>query len=137
MPQRFGRALAYALLIWITGFVWGTVVFMTPALKDVSSVSYVSRFPAISFPLLLLWPFLANMLARSYLKRTAGDTASEGLKLGLTFALVNFLLDLLVLVILFKNGFGFFAYLTIWLAYFILLIVPWLTGRSLAATTRG
>jgi hypothetical protein len=29
-----------------------------------------------------------------------------------------------------------FAYLTIWLAYFILLLVPWLTGRSLASTTR-
>jgi hypothetical protein len=135
MPERFGRAIAYALLIWITGFIWGTVVFMTPALKSFSAIPYVSRFPAISFPLLFLWPFLAYLLARSYLKRTSGDTASEGLKLGLTFALVNFLLDLLVLVILFKNGFGFFAYLTIWLAYFILLIVPWLTGRSLAATT--
>ena len=31
---------------------------------------------------------------------------------------------------------AFFAYLTIWLAYFILLIVPWLTGRSLASATR-
>jgi len=134
MPQRICRALVNALLIWITGFVWGTVVFMTPALNDVSSIPYVSRYPLISFPLLLLWPFLSYLLARSYLKRTSGDPAGEGLKLGLTFALVNFMLDLLVLVILFKNGFGFFAYLTIWLAYFILLIVPWLTGRSLAST---
>jgi hypothetical protein len=136
LPQRLGRALAYALLIWITGFVWGSVVFMTPALKGVSSIPYVSRFPAISFPLLLMWPFVAYLLARSYLKTTNGDKASEGLRLGLTFALVNFFLDLLVLVLLFKNGFGFFAHLTIWLAYFILLIVPWLTGRSLAFTTR-
>jgi hypothetical protein len=134
MPQRIGRALVNAFLIWIKRFVWGTVVFMTPALKDVSSIPYVSRYPLISFPLLLIWPFLSYLLARSYLKRTSGDTASEGLKLGLTFALVNFFLDLLVLVLLFKNGFGFFAYLTIWLAYFILLIVPWLTGRSLAST---
>ncbi len=27
--------------------------------------------------------------------------------------------------------------LTVWLAYFILLIVPWLPGRSLASTTGG
>ena len=136
MPEKLGRAVAYAVFIWITGFVWGSVVFMTPPLNAVSPIPNVSGHPAISFPLLVLWPFLTYLLARSYLKRTSGDKASEGLKLGLTFALVSFMLDLLVLVILFKNGFGFFAYLTIWLAYVVLLIVPWLTGRSLAATAR-
>ena len=54
MPERIGRALAYAVLIWLSGFVWGSVVFMTPA--------------------------------------------------------------------------------TVWLAYFILLTVPWFTGRSLTST---
>ena len=136
MPQRIGRALVYAGLIWITGFVWGSVVFMTPALKNVAAIAFVSRYPAISFPLLFAWPILTYLLVRSYLKKTSGDKAAEGLKLGFTFAFVNFLLDLLVLVMLFKNGFAFFAYLTIWLAYFILLIVPWLTGRSLASATR-
>ena len=136
MPERLGRAVAYAVFIWITGFVWGSVVFMTPALNAISPIPNVSSHPAISFPLLLLWPFLTYLLARSYLKRVSGDRGGEGLKLGATFALVSFLLDLLVLVILFKNGFSFFAYLTIWLAYLILLIVPWLTGRSLAAATR-
>jgi hypothetical protein len=48
------------------------------------------------------------------------------------FAVVNLVLDLLILVLLFKNGLGYFASLTVWLAYFILLIVPWLVGRSLA-----
>ena len=50
----------------------------------------------------------------------------------MVFAAVNLLLDLLILVLLFKNGLGYFASLTVWLAYLILLIVPWLTGRSLA-----
>lgn len=136
MPQRIGLALAYSLLIWITGFFWGMVVFMTPALKGVRAIPFVSRYPAISFPLLLAWPFVGYLLARIYLRRTTVDKAPEGLKLGLTFALVNFFLDLLVLVLLFKNGFSFFASLTVWLAYFLLLIVPWLTGRSLALTTR-
>ena len=71
------------------------------------------------------------MLARSYLK-TATDEANEGLQLGLMFAVVNLVLDLLILVLLLENGFGYFASLTVWLAYFILLIVPWLVGRSLA-----
>lgn len=131
MPQRLGKALGYAILIWIIGFVWGSVVFMTPALKDISSIPYVSRYPAISFPVLIVWLLVAYALSRNYL-RTATDKASEGLKLGLLFAVVNLLLDLLVLVILFKNGFDYFVSLTVWLAYLILFIVPWLVGRSLA-----
>ncbi|MEP6819123.1 MAG: hypothetical protein ABJA18_06285 [bacterium] len=133
MPQGIGRALAYALLIWLTGFVWGSVVFMTPALRSVPAIPYVSRYPLISFPVLIIWLLIAYLLARSYLKKT-GAPANEGLKLGLLFAVVNSILDLLVLVLLFKNGFGYFASLTVWLAYFILLTVPWLTGRSLAST---
>ena len=133
MPERIGRALGYALLIWLSGFVWGSVVFMTPALRNVAAIPYVSRYPAISFPLLILWPIITYLLARSYLKRTT-DTATEGLRLGVLFAVVNFILDLLVLVLLFKNGVGYFASVTVWLAYFILLTVPWFTGRSLAST---
>ena len=135
MPERIGRALAYAVLIWITGFVWGTVVFMTPALKNTPAIPYVSRYPAISFPLLLLWLLITYLLARSYLKVTT-DKATEGLRLGVLFAAVNFILDLLVFALLFKNGFGYFASLTVWLAYLILLTVPWFTGRSLASTNR-
>jgi len=125
------KALGYALLIWIIGFAWGSVVFMTPALRIISSIPYISRYPAISFPLLIIWPLIVWLLARTYL-RAAPDKASEGLRLGMVFAAVNLLLDLLILVLLFKNGLGYFASLTVWLAYLILLIVPWLTGRSLA-----
>ena len=135
MPERIGRALAYALLIWITGFVWGSVVFMTPALKNVPAIPYVSRFPLISFPLLIVWLPLTYLLARNYLKMTT-DPSSEGPKLGFVFAVVNLLLDLLVLVLLFKNGFTYFASLTVWLAYIILLTVPWFTARSLPSTNR-
>jgi len=131
MPQRLIRALGYAVLIWIIGFSWGTVVFMTPALRNISAIPFVSRYPAISFPVLIIWLLIAYLLAGRYL-RAATDEASEGLRLGLMFAVVNLLLDLLILVLLFKNGFGYFASFTVWLAYFILLIVPWLVGRSLA-----
>ena len=128
MPPRIGRALTYAVLIWLVGFVWGSVVFMTPALKNVPTIPYISRYPAISFPVLVIWLLLANLLARKYLK-SAAIKANEGLKLGLMFSVVNLVLDLLVLVFLFGTGFGYFSSLTVWLAYLLLLIVPWATEK--------
>jgi hypothetical protein len=132
MPQRMGKALAYAVLIWIVGFVWGSVVFMTPVLKNIASIAYISRYPAISFPVLVIWLVISYLLAKNYLK-TADDKANEGLKLGFIFALVNLVLDLLLLVLLFKNGLSYFASLTVWLAYLILLTVPYLVGTSLSS----
>lgn len=81
---------------------------MTPMLKSFAAIPYVSRYPAISFPLLLLWLILGYVLSRSYLK-TATDKASEGFRLGMMFAVVNLVLDLIVLVLLFKNGLAYFA----------------------------
>ena len=130
MPQKIFKALALAILIWITGFVWGSVVFMTPALKAAPAIPYVSSNSAISFPILLVWIGLAYFLARVYLSRIS-NPATDGLKLGIVFSATNFILDLLVLVMLLKAGWGYFASLTVWLAYSILLIIPWLTGRSL------
>jgi hypothetical protein len=131
MPQKPFKAFAYAILIWFTGFVWGSVVFMTPALKNIPSIPYISRYPAISFPLLLICPLLTYLLARSYLSSIFKDRAGEGLKLGIVFSEVNFVLDLVVLVFLLKGGAGYFASASVWLAYFYLILIPWLTGRSL------
>jgi len=130
MPFKIGKALIYAVLLWTIGFVWGSIVFMTPALKTVAAIPYVSSNPAISFPILIIWLIVTYLLAKSYLK-AAGDKAAEGLKLGITFSVVNLALDLLVLVLLLKAGFGYFVSLTVWLGYFMLLIIPWVAGRSL------
>ena len=94
-------------------------------------MAYVSRYPVISFPVLVLWLPMAYLLGRNYLRR-AQNEAGEGLKLGLVFAGVNLMLDLIVLVLLFKNGFSYFASLTVWSAYLMLLLVPTLLGRYLA-----
>jgi IgA peptidase M64/VWA domain-containing protein len=129
-PYKLGLALAFAFLIWVVGFIWGTIVFMTPLIDAAAPMPYVSTYPLISFPLLVLWLLLAYFLARAYLK-AATDKACEGLKLGWVFFWVNLILDLLVIVILLRTGLGYFASLSVWLAYFILLTVPCLTGRSL------
>ena len=133
MPQRPLRALVYAILIWIVGFVWGSIVFMTPALKSFRAIPYVTSNPAISFPILFVWIFLAYLLARSYLKSQANRN-SEGLRLGFMFAAINFILDLLVLVLLLRAGFAYFISLTVWVGYFLLFAIPWLTDRTTSET---
>jgi hypothetical protein len=119
MPRKLGKAMAFAVLIWIIGFVWGMVVFMTPALKDIPSIPYVSRYPAISFPILIISILVTYLLAKKYLQ-TVDDKTNEGCRLGITFG------------VLFGNGASYFASLTVWLVYIILLTVPWLVGRSLS-----
>lgn len=133
MPQKAGKAIAYAVLIWAIGFIWGSIVFMTPALKSVAAIPYVSSNPAISFPILIIWLLVSYLLARSYL-RTVSNKVSEGIKLGITFSATNIILDLVVLVMMLKAGFGYFASLTVWTAYLMLLIIPWITGRALEKT---
>jgi len=130
MPLNFCKALGFAILIWIVGFVWGSVVFMTPALKATPAIPYVSANPAISFPILLIWIPVTYLCARVCLWRNM-NPASEGFRVGMVFAGINLILDLLMLVLLLKAGFGYFVSLTVWLGYLILLIIPWLTGRSL------
>jgi len=131
-PYRFGLALGIALFVWMSGFVWGSIVFMTPALKEIPEIPHISKYPAISFPLLVVWIVAVIFLARFYLRETPRK-ASEGLKFGLVLALVNLLLDLLVIVFAFGGGWSFFSYVSIWVAYISLVVVPWLTGRRLEA----
>ncbi len=130
MSLEILKALGFAILIWIIGFVWGSFVFMTPALRATPAIPFVSANPAISFPILLVWIPVTYLFARICLYRNASP-AAEGFKVGMIFAATNFVLDLLMLVWLLKAGYRYFASLTVWLGYFILLIIPWLTGRSL------
>lgn len=127
------KALGFAILIWIIGFVWGSFVFMTPTLKTTPAIPYISANPAISFPILLVWIPVTYLFARVCLWRSPNPTA-EGFRVGIVFAGMNLILDLLMLVLLLKAGSGYFASLTVWLGYSILLIIPWLTGRSLQKT---
>lgn len=124
-----GKALLYAGLLWVAGFFWGSIVFMTPALKAVPPISYVSSNPAISFPILVIWLVFSWLLARNFLKQ-AEPKAEAGRKLGIVFLLVNAVLDLVVLVMLLKTGFSFYASFAVWVAYAILFVVPWRLGRT-------
>ena len=126
MPQgnlQMGKTIGYAVLIWVTGFVWGSCVFRIPALKNLPSIPYVSRYPAISFPLLIVFAICAYFFAKSCLA-TVADKSTVASRIGAVFSGTNFVLDLLVLALLFKNGVTYFESLTVWLAYAILFFVP-------------
>lgn len=129
MPYKPLKAILFAVLLWITGFIWGSVVFMTPALKAVQPIPYISSNPAISFPILIGWILLTWLLAKNYLKG-ADDKPAGGLKFGVTLAVTSFILDLVVLVILLKAGWGYFASASVLLAYTMLVVIPWWVGRS-------
>jgi hypothetical protein len=130
MPQKTVKALSFAILLWLIGFVWGSVVFMSPALRSTPPIPFVSSNPWISFPILFAWLPISYFLARSYL-RSAHGPGAEGRRLGLVFSIVNIALDLLVLVVLFKSGFQYFASLTVLAGYALLLLVPLAVGRAL------
>jgi hypothetical protein len=79
---------------------------MTPALKAVPPVPYFSGNPAISVPILVIWLVLSWLLARGFLKNVERK-AEAGTKLGIVFLCSSTVLDLIVLGLLLKTGFGF------------------------------
>jgi hypothetical protein len=129
MPFKPVKAMLLAILLWVTGFIWGSIVFMTPALKAVAPIPYISSNPAISFPILIGWMLLTWLLAKNYLK-DADDEPGEGLRFGIVLTVTNFVLDLIVLVILLKAGWGYFASLSVLAAYALLTVIPWLVERK-------
>jgi hypothetical protein len=123
------RGISYAIILWVVGFVSGVIVFMVPLLKSEPSIPLVSKFPAVSLVLLplylvILWYLTPRLLASSQAKTV------EGLKFGIVLVLVTLVLDIFVYVFLLGSG-DYFTFLSIWVAYVMLILVPWLVGRHL------
>jgi hypothetical protein len=91
-PYKAKKAVFYAILFWIVGFVWGSAVFIVSSLKNLPSIPYLSKYPAISFPLLIAYIILLFLLVPRYLNTTERKKV-EGLKFGATIFLINFVLD--------------------------------------------
>jgi hypothetical protein len=131
-PYKLGKSLGYAFLIWIIGFIWGITVFMIPLLNNIASIPYISKFPAISAPLIIVYIILLYFLTRNYLQDTEFK-ANEGLMFGITIFVVNLVLDFVAYIILFKST-DYYAYLSIWISYALAILIPWLIGRHLQVT---
>jgi len=123
------NGILYAMVLWLVGFVWGMIVFMVPLLRDVPSIPHFSKLPAVSLVLLPLYLVMLWYLA-SRLLDSVQAKAVEGLRFGIVLFLVTLLLDVLVYVLLLGSG-DYFAFLSIWVAYVMFLLVPWLVGRHL------
>ena len=122
MPTGHVRVLFYALVLWLLGFAWGMVVFISPALRSIASVAYVSKLPAVSVVLIPVYSAILYFLTRVSLKGTT-NRAIAGLKFGLWLAIPNIILDAIVYVILFVSH-DYFSYVSIWVAYALFLIIP-------------
>jgi hypothetical protein len=122
-------AMWYAIFLWLVGFVWGTIVFMVPLLKNVPSIPHVSKLPAISFVPLPAYLVMLFYLARRQLY-SALAKAVEALKFGIVLVLVTIALDISVYVLLLGSG-DYFAFLSIWVAYAMFLLVQPFVGRYL------
>jgi len=119
MKLKLGAAIGFGVLMWLIGFVWGSVVFMTPTLKAVPSIPLFSRYPWISFPLLVLFPLLAYWFAPKCVER---GSAGKVPPVGFLFVGVNLVLDWLVLVIAFKSGMPYFYFLSVWICYALVVV---------------
>ncbi|WP_135610538.1 hypothetical protein [Methanococcoides sp. AM1] len=122
------KAIGYSLLIWTIGFVWGTVVFMTPALSEIAAIDYISKMPAISIPVLIAYLLLIPYLSKRYLEN-AVDKIVEATALGVTFLAINALLDLVMYLTIYDQD--YYAYASIWISYALLLILPPYVGKRI------
>ena len=123
------RGISYAIILWVVGFVWGVIVFMVPLLKNLPSIPLVSKFPAVSLVLLPLYLVILWYLTPRLLASLQAKTV-EGLRFGIVLVLVTLVLDTLVYVLLLGSG-DYFTFLSIWVAYVMFILVPWLVGRHL------
>lgn len=132
MPSNPARTFLYTFTIWLFGFVWGSIVFMIPTLKEIPSVPYVSSCPAISVPGIIGFWFLAKVFSKKLLAGVP-DPSSEGIRIGVIFAGTCLVLDFFVIALAFNAGLELLVTLSIWLAYGAVLYVPYREGKKLTA----
>ncbi|NOQ48716.1 MAG: hypothetical protein GQ576_06240 [Methanococcoides sp.] len=118
-------------MIWIIGFIWGSIVFSTPALSAIPSIEYISKMPAITLLLFVVLPILAIYFTKAYLKDTK-DKAEEAKLLGITFLMTNLALDLAMYLTIYDKD--YYSYLSVWIYYALLLGIPYYIGKRIQAS---
>jgi hypothetical protein len=123
------RALGYALVLLTVGFVWGAVSANVAVLRTAPPIPHFAHNGAVALPILLAWSTLAYVLARRYFTHTDA-AATEGLRLGALFAAAALAFDLVVVAGIVGEGWRHFEQPVLWLAYVLLVAIPWLVGRE-------
>ena len=99
---------------------------MLPALRNLPSIPHFSKYPAMSLPLLIAYALLTVYFSKKVLGRVQPLTA---LRFGLVVAALNFLLDVGVYFLLLRS-YDYFQYLSVWVSYVELLVIPWILTES-------
>jgi len=115
----------------MVGFIWESIVHITPTLSAIPSIEYISKTPAIALPLLVILPILTIYLTKTYLKDTK-DKVEEAKLLGITFLSVNLALDLAMYLMIYDKS--YLPYLLIWIHYALLLAIPYYIGKRIQAS---
>ena len=124
-----GRAFGYALALLGVSFVWGAFSANVPTLRSSRPIPHFAHNWAVAVPILFVWILLAYVLARRYFMLT-GAREEDGLFLGLVFAASAFLFDLIVVAGIVGEGCRHFRQPVLWVAYALLLVIPWLVGHA-------
>jgi hypothetical protein len=127
-------AVRYTLVFLAVGFVWGAVSANVAALRMAPPIPHFAHNRAVALPILVAWSALALLLARRYFKLT-GAAATDGLRLGAVFAVAALLFDLVVVAGIVGEGWRHFGQPVLWLAYALLVLIPWLVGRATGASS--
>ena len=98
--MRLKRAIWTGVFLWIAAFIVGLILswalFGFEGVPDLANTSYL--ISGLVLLLILVW-----LAAKHYFKdKKAKRSAKEGLKLGITFLIVGFVLDIAMLLVVSK-----------------------------------
>lgn len=124
-----GRAIGYALIMLGVGFIWGAIAANVPALRNARGIPHLANNGAVALPVFVAWVGLSYFLAQRYLEFSGGGPA-EGLRLGVVFAAAGLLFDAIVIAGIIGKGLAHFKQPILWIAYALVLVIPWLVARD-------
>lgn len=133
MDTRFSspfRALAYTACLLGPGVAWGAVAANVATLREARGIPYFAANWAVAIPVFTLWLVLTCILSRRYVRATGAGVA-EGLRLGFLFAGAAFIFDAVVVAGVVGQGVKHFKQPILWLAYTLMVLIPWLEARDL------
>jgi len=128
-PSHPGHACGYAALMLLGGFVWGAIASNVASLRNARGIPFLANNWAIALPVFTLWIGACIILSRRYLQLSGGGPA-EGLRLGAIFALAGLLFDAVFIAGIIGQGWRHFKQPILWIAYALLLLIPWLFARG-------
>ncbi|NQU99538.1 MAG: hypothetical protein HQ538_02270 [Parcubacteria group bacterium] len=117
MIKKPVKGILMGLLIWVAGFMIGSIVMMVAGMDKIGTV------------MILVMPIVNILISFWYLKKNPGML--EGIKLGVIWIAVNVILDIAVLALAFGNGFSYFTAWTVLLGYFDMILIPAIIGKYL------